>query len=390
MNGERDMKRVFIAAGGTAGHVITAISFVSSVLKKYPNTEIHFFIDGKGNARFSRQILQCVGDESKIHVINAVGYKKGFMGKLEFFRSFILGFAHSLFITLLKRPKVVVGFGGYASAPVIMAGKVLFCRAIIHEQNVIMGRANKFLAKFANKICLSVPLKEKEPDLRLKDKTVLTGLPLRNEFLLTKLSLNVNKKKKDIENHDKIISKTNSDKQDSLKIFVMGGTLNAPFLNTWLPSVLSKNPPLKKLNLKIAHHVWRYEVANVIAAYEDAGIKADIYSFIDDPWNKMKEADLIICRAGAATIYEIAFLQKPAVVVPMVHSADNHQFYNAQYFAQHNIFKIIEEKDLQRDEKLISLLSNKPQIKKMQEAYTDFSKLVHDGSGGMIDVINHL
>ena len=347
------VRKLYLIAGGTAGHVYTCLSFAKYVIKKYDSSGVFFITDVKGWHRFNKAITAVIKQENII-IIKSYGNHPGVKNKIKAILLNTLGFIQSLI--KIKNNSVIIGFGGYVTLPSILAGFILRGNIFLHEQNVILGLANRLCQKIAKLTMLSLPIKNKK-----KGSFIETGLPLREEFIT----------------HCPTISSS-----EDIKIVVMGGSLSAPFLNSWVPKSLGKLHLKNKL--KVIHHSGSAK-QEVEELYKKNGITAQVYEFLEKPWELLKNASLVICRGGAASLYEIASLQKPMVVVPFPKASNNHQLYNGLFFQNLGVAKVIEEKDENNSD--LILLCNTDTIKKMTKCY--HKKFFPDGSKNIYEIIDN-
>ncbi len=216
-------------------------------------------------------------------------------------------------------PSVVIGFGGYISFPGGFMSKVSGTKLVLHEQNSVAGMSNKLLSKIADKIFLAYP--------NALEKGEWIGNPLRQEFL-----------KED--NPDVRFS----NRKGSLKLLVVGGSLGAVALNAVVPKALAlieeENRPL------VIHQSGEKQIGKLTKNYEESGVKAELTPFIDNTAKAFADADIIVCRAGASTVTEIASIGAAAVFVPFPHAVDDHQTFNAKFLVDNGGGILIQEKEL--------------------------------------------
>lgn len=223
------------------------------------------------------------------------------------------------------QPDVVAGFGGYGAFPVVLAGLMLKIPTIIHEQNVVPGRANKWLARFVRKIAISFP--ETKKHLKV-ERVVITGCPTH-------------------------ISTTNFSRQKGLELFglkpgkftilVFGGSQGSHALNEiFLQTAKTLN---QKMDFQVIHVTGKKDLISVQNKYAEISCSAKVFDFINDMGEAYAASDLVIGRSGAATVTELAMFSKPAILIPYPH-AGGHQKENALIMVTRGLAEIIEEKDL--------------------------------------------
>ena len=241
-------------------------------------------------------------------------------------------------------PDVVIGAGGYITAPVLYAAHILKIPILIHEQNSIPGMSNKFIGKFANTICVSLP---NSINLFPKNKTVYTGNPRSEEII------NVKKK----------LKSTLGFNQDKKLVIVVMGSLGSTTMTKKIKELIPG------FNNK-AYQVLVITGKKYYDDYKDISVSENvkIISFMDDLINLMKDSDLIISRAGASTIAEITAIGLPAILVPSPYVTNNHQYKNAKELEDAGACFIVTEEEFSRDKiinKIDKIFDNKDQYDTM-------------------------
>jgi UDP-N-acetylglucosamine--N-acetylmuramyl-(pentapeptide) pyrophosphoryl-undecaprenol N-acetylglucosamine transferase len=295
--------RVLIAGGGTGGHLFPGIALAEEVLTRAPNRHDVLFV---GTARgLEAKVVPALG--YKLELIPVAGLKN--VGAARLVRALLLlpaAFLRSLRILQRYRPDVVVGVGGYASGPVVIAAWLLRVPTAIQEQNAYPGLTNRLLGRVAAHIFTAFPEAKKHFP---QAKVLQLGNPIRRQLLDNYLVSSV--------------------PHERFRLLVFGGSQGAHALNQtmlaaipYLASVLDK--------MEILHQTGEREVAEVREGYAKAGARAEVVEFIKDMSSAYARADAIVCRAGATTLAEITVAKKPAVLVPFAAAADNHQELNAR------------------------------------------------------------
>jgi UDP-N-acetylglucosamine--N-acetylmuramyl-(pentapeptide) pyrophosphoryl-undecaprenol N-acetylglucosamine transferase len=297
--------RLLIAGGGTGGHLFPGIAVAEEFLARNSANEVLFVGTERG---IEARLLPRLG--YRLQAISASGVKgQSPFAKLKSLGQLFYGYAQSRRILKEFCPDMVLGVGGYASAPVVLAARGLQIRRFIHEQNAIPGLTNKLLARFAEKVFISI---EEARTFFPAEKTLLTGNPLRKEIL------------SDVPSGQAVPREG-----EKLRLLVFGGSAGAHRINTTMIEALPYLEGLKE-RLLITHQTGENDLPEVRKAYEQAGFNADIYAFIDNMAAAYSSADLIVCRAGATTIAEVAACGKAAVFIPYPYAADDHQRRNAE------------------------------------------------------------
>lgn len=330
--------RVIISAGGTGGHIYPALSILKKIKEKEPDSEI-LYIGTKD--RMEAKIVPEAG--IPYEGVNVIGLKKD----LTIFKA---GFLFLRAISKCKKiikefnPDVVIGVGGYITAPVIYSAKKLGIKTIIHEQNSIPGKSNSFLEKYTDKILISLPGSKDY----FKGDVVLTGNPRSQEAYYAK---KMDKKELGLD----------SDKQ--LVLIVMGSLGSTTITNSLFEII----PKFKDKN---------YEVLIITGKdYYDKYPKSlpsnvKLLPFLNDLVRLLKNVDVMVTRAGASTIAEITAIGLPSILVPSPYVANNHQLFNAKELVKNNSALLLEEKDFNSEnliKKIDLLLTNSVLYKEISE-----------------------
>jgi len=304
---------VCLAAGGTGGHVMPAICLSDALIKG--GHKVRIITDKRGYGLIPDHLPQMV-----------ISAGSPFAGSLlnRVFASLRLmaGFAQSATSFIVRRPDLLVGFGGYPAAAPMLAGWCLRIPVLMHEQNAVIGRTNRMLSRFAKTLMLSWPATKGQPE---NIKTIVAGLPVRAAFS----SSNAGTRKK------------TGHKQLHLAVF--GGSLGASLFAAVIPEALAGLPDTLKAKLHVTHQVRTEQEQAVRQFYAEQGLQAETSSFFRNAGEIMSSCDLVICRSGAATVAEIACAGKPAVLIPFANALDNHQQANADQLASRGAAVVITE-----------------------------------------------
>ncbi len=313
-----------LIAGGTGGHIYPAIAILNEIKK---TNKIIFITDKRGYGYLSNDKTLLNQNNVEIFILNIISpFKKGFINKFKFLYLFIYSFIELLFFYYKYKPKIQLSFGGYATILPCLIGKLFFkIEYFIHEQNAIMGRANKVLEPFASKIFIPF-----DKVIRLKhiEKRIFSGTPIRKEI-------------KSI--------KTRKRTKDKLNILVFGGSLGSEFFSVSLVDSLINIDPNVKKKLNIFHQVINSKIKKVKQLYKINNIKFEVKSFFPNIQNYYKNTDLIICRAGGSTIAEILHLKIPCIIIPLKNSMDNHQVINSKIINTYKLGWVINENEFNSD-----------------------------------------
>lgn len=332
--------KIILAGGGTGGH-ITPIVAVKQALREIKMSNLELLWLGSHN-----------GPEKNIAKDEDINFKAIACGKIrryfswknfsDFFRV-IAGIFQAIIVIGKFRPKAIFAKGGYVSLPIVLAGWLCRVPIISHESDMVMGITNCLTSKLAQKICLGFPANNYDLP---KKKIIFTGTPVRKEFL-----------RKNFSN-----SKTKS-------ILIMGGSQGAHIINK---ASLEIMPAL----------VRRYQVFHIAGPTDYLRLKRELfnnwylYQYVNEEMSAiLKRADLVISRAGATSLAEIAVQGKPAIIVPYPAAAGNHQLINAQYYQKKEAIILIEQKNFSPNYllEMIDWLFLNPQ--KMQELEKNIARL---------------
>jgi UDP-N-acetylglucosamine--N-acetylmuramyl-(pentapeptide) pyrophosphoryl-undecaprenol N-acetylglucosamine transferase len=350
--------RIIIAGGGTLGHIYPGLTIADKLRQK---ANILFIGTTAG---IESNLIQKHGFEFKGIDIQAPKKKIKFIFKLT--KAILLS------IKYIKefKPDVIIGMGGYASLPVVLSGILFKIKTLIHEQNIIPGKANRLLAKFVDKIAIS--FEESKKYLPLK-KIVLTGNPVRIH------NGQINK--------DETLTKFGLDK-DKFTLLIFGGSKGAHKINEIMTQVINFLPK-DKIQIIWATGDKDYEEIKEISSKSTLKIVIDKF-FYDLP-ALYRIADLAIVRAGATTVAEIIICNLPAILIPYPYATDKHQEYNAKLLAEKKAGIMIKEYELSVEKltnTITELAKNPDKLKAMAENYQALK--INNATQNMINVIYSL
>lgn len=337
---------VMLAAGGTGGHLFPALALAQELKRR--GIVVDLITDMRGDRYGSnfpaRNIFQVpsatINGRSPVAAANTgLTLAKGVAKARQ-----IIGDIN---------PKVVIGFGGYPSLPPMLAARLRHVPTAIHEQNAVLGRANRFLARRVSAIATSFQ-GVKGIDVGSATKVRFTGNPVRDIVLEW--------------------SKENyvpPNASGPFQILIFGGSQGARFFSDTLPAVLATYPPEARAALRIVQQAREEDVARVEAAYAAAGIHAYVQAFFSNLPEAMAQAHLVIGRAGASTIAELTVMGRPSILVPLPNAIDNDQLNNARRLADAGGAVCIEQKDVTLERlatEIANLLEAPEKLVKMAEA----------------------
>lgn len=298
---------MIIAGGGTGGHLFPGMAIARAFLDRNAANRVLFVSAG---LEFEKKHLEREGfDHRTIAIAGIKG--KGKWAQIKGMMKIPGALAASFGIIRSFSPDMVLGMGGYSAGPVVMAARIKGIFTAICEQNILPGVTNRMLFKMVNRAYVSFP---DTRGLSSPGKTAFTGNPIRKE-LLSGYAAQMK------------TEKTQGEKS-GFTVLILGGSLGAHAINLAVMDAL----PLVKGETKISfiHQTGAADETRVKAAHEHHGFPHRAKAFIHDMASVYAAADLVICRAGATTVAEIAALGKPAIFIPYPFAADNHQVLNAQ------------------------------------------------------------
>ena len=310
--------RIAIAGGGTGGHLFPGIAIAEEFLKRDEKTGIIFIGTKKG---IESRLLDKFGYELKIIDIEGV-QGRGMMALVKGAYQIPKSIWQSRRILKHFDPDIVLGVGGYASGPAVLAAHFMNIPTAIAEQNAIPGVTNKILGNFADQIFVTY----EQTKLSFPEKKVIfSGNPVRASF--------------------SVPGGVRQKERAYRHLLIFGGSQGAEAINK---NVMEMLPLLQKVKdkIRITHQTGSRQLETVKGAYEQFGIQAHVTPFIVDMAGAYAESDLIICRAGATSLAEITAAGKAAILIPYPWAVNDHQLKNAQAMASEGAAVVIQEKEL--------------------------------------------
>ncbi len=351
--------RAIITGGGTVGHISPAVAIAEEILKKEPFSEVLFIVRAKGDE--NRLIINRGYPLKEIEIEGLNRKKPAKSLKLPY----IVLKAYSKAKKIIKefKPDIVIGTGGYVSLPVIKAANRLKIKTVLHESNAVLGLCSRLLYKGIDRLLLNIPVEDK----RINDdsKTILVGTPVLPDF----------KKLSRIEARKLLGIRSNE-----FLILSFGGSGGALVLNESIIA-LSDNPPSSDKRIIHIHGTGKKyydELKDKIKANQNSKYELRLIPYIDDMAKYILSADLVISRAGAITIAELASCGALAILIPSPNVTDNHQFKNAKVLSDKNAVILLEESELsaQRLQALIEeLLVSSEKASALRKNIKSFSGL---------------
>ena len=333
---------VILTAGGTGGHVYPAEALAEELEGR--GYRLMLVTDCRGKDNYKGRLGQI--PNRAVMCGSIVGRSKWF--KLKSLAKTCVGIVQAVGIILKDKPACVVGCGGYASFPASVAAILTGAELVIHEQNSVMSRTNRFLSRYATLIAKSFKKTKYAP---ARVKTVLTGMPVRANIVACS----------DREYNCPV-------KDEVLELLVLGGSQGAKVFGEVLPAAVKALPTKEQQRLKIFQQCRQGEEEMLEQAYEGAACAIEIRHFFEDMAGLYSKIHLIISRAGASSVSEIAVAGVPSVLVPLPTAADDHQSSNAAEIGEAKAGIVIRQKDftVEKVQQLLEdILSHPQQLAKM-------------------------
>ncbi|WP_029898297.1 undecaprenyldiphospho-muramoylpentapeptide beta-N-acetylglucosaminyltransferase [Desulfohalovibrio reitneri] len=314
------MNSLVLTTGGTGGHIFPALAVAEEVKARNPQARV-LFVGGRYGPE--GRLARAAGLEfAGLPVRGVLG--RG-MRAVAACAGLAAGLCRAAVLLRKARPQVVAGFGGYAGLCPVLAGALTGVPSAVHEQNSVPGAANKLLGKFVQKVFLTYP---DERGTFPKDKTVLTGNPVRGAI--------------------RALADEEPRRPDpgEPRLLVLGGSQGARALNQ---AAAASWPELRRLGVRVRHQAGPRHLEETRAAYAAHGGEQpeSVSAFIEDMAEAYRWADLVVCRAGATTLAELAVAGKPSVLVPFPQATHDHQTANAAFLQRAGAATLAPQDDLE-------------------------------------------
>lgn len=363
--------RYLVTGGGTGGHIYPALAIAMEIKKRDENAEILYVGTKKG---LESELVPKEGLDFR--TIRVEGMPRKF-NKESFIatKELIHGLFDSKKILKDYRPDVVIGTGGYVCGPVVFMANRMRIPTVIHEQNAFPGITNKILSRFVDKILIT--FEEARKYFKNRDNIYLTGNPIRNTIF------EVNK--------DKAYEKFDLDRNKSV-LLSFGGSGGQKKLNDSMYYFIENN---LDSDIQVVHVTGQRFYDEFMNRLKSDGINLPenirILPYLYDMPELLNITDLIITSAGAITLAEISSLGLPSILIPKGYTAENHQEYNANAFANNGASIVLLEKDLNGEllnNTILDTMNNKEKLKKMAESSSKMG--IRDAASKIVDIINEL
>jgi UDP-N-acetylglucosamine--N-acetylmuramyl-(pentapeptide) pyrophosphoryl-undecaprenol N-acetylglucosamine transferase len=294
---------IALAAGGTGGHVFPAEALADQLIARH--FRLALITDRRG------QTYGGTLGRLDTHRVSAGGFAgRGPLSKIRAMGELAVGILQARRLLKDLRPAAVVGFGGYASLPAMVAAIHLGLPTLIHEQNAVLGRANRLLAGRVRRIATAFATVAHTGSVA--DRAIQVGMPVRAAVAA-------------LAGRPYVAPTADG----TVRLLVLGGSQGARILSDVIPAALARLPEDLRRRLEVSQQCRPEDLDTVRRAYEGTGIRTELASFFDDVPERMAGAHLAIARSGASTVAELLVLGRPAILVPYPHAIDDHQRANA-------------------------------------------------------------
>jgi len=333
---------IIIMAGGTGGHVFPALAVAQYLAAK--EWDVSWIGTKRG---MESRVVPAQGIEMDWLAVEGLR-GKGLGAKVNNLSLLIKSLWQSYKILRKRKPDVVLGFGGYVAGPGGLVAYFMGIPLVIHEQNRVPGSTNRLLMNKANKVL------EAFPNSFLKSiGAIFSGNPLRGHFL---------------DFPEKQVWTDEAERE--FRILVVGGSQGAKVLNDVVPVALAKLE-----NIEIKHQTGTVSLEQVAKKYAELSVNAETVEFMTDIASAYQWADIVICRAGAMTVSEVAAAGLPAIFIPLPHAIDDHQTANAKYLVDAGAGILIAQSDFDEITLVMAIREMKESLKQMSEMAKKMAKL---------------
>jgi len=333
-------KRIVIMAGGTGGHVFPALAVAQLLAGK--DWQVSWLGTQKG-------LESRVVPENGIAIdwLSVAGVRgKGVLSKITAVFMLVKACFQAARILRQRKPAVVLGMGGFVAGPGGLVAKLLGIPLVIHEQNRVPGTTNRLLSRIADRVLEAFP-----GSFKKKVNAQCTGNPLRKQFL-------------------NLPDRQSKPEGTPVNILIVGGSQGAQILNECVPEAISK-----LTHVQIRHQTGSAMRDQVDSRYKALAINAEVDAFIGDMVSAYQWADLVICRAGAMTVSEVAAVGIPAIFVPLPGAIDDHQVANARYLTDTGAGRLLLQKDMNADSLAMAINEVLQQLDSMSRAAKQCARL---------------
>lgn len=295
-----------LAAGGTGGHVFPAEALARELLGR--GARVGLVTDKRGS-RFSSEL------GVPVYVVRASALSKNFFAKIFSIAKMGIGVLQAMALLRRLKPAAVIGFGGYPSIPLLYAASRMNVPIVLHEQNAILGRANRVMLPFSKFLAVAFPQILDMP-AHSKTRVIHTGNPVRPAFATFRAT-----------------PYPSFEEDGPIRLLVLGGSLGAQVFSQIIPKACALIPKNLRSRLFVTQQCRAIDTEITRAAFAGAGVEAELSPFLKDVPERMAEAHLIIGRAGGGAIAELTAIGRPSILVPFPHGHAGEQMKNAEALA---------------------------------------------------------
>lgn len=326
------IRRIMVAGGGTGGHLFPGLAVVEELRRRVPDLEVRFVGTARG---IEARILPKRGE--MLDLLEVTPLKgQGLGARIKSFGRVLPAMRNASALMRAFDPDLVLGVGGYASGPVLLAASLAGRPTAILEQNAHVGMTNRMLARFVDRAYLSFP---QTASIFGERKSRLTGNPVRHEFV----------------RHARLaLADPEGFESRARTVLVLGGSQGARKLNEEVPRALA-GARLASHGLQVVHQTGEAMRDQVESTYAGLGISARVVTFIDDMARAYSNAALVIARAGATTLAELCAIGRPSILIPFPFAADDHQAKNAEALQAQGAAICIREAELVAEELAVAV-----------------------------------
>lgn len=321
------IERIMVAGGGTGGHLFPGLAVVEELRRRVPGLEVRFVGTARG---IEARILPGRGEQ--LDLLKVTPLKgQGAGARLRSFARIPGAMKQASSMMRDFEPDLVLGVGGYASGPVLLAASISGRPTAVLEQNAHVGMTNRILSRFVDRAYISF---EQTEAVFGKAKSRFTGNPVRHEF---------------VEHARLALADPEGFESRARTVLVLGGSQGARKLNEDVPRALAR-AGLPGRGLRVVHQAGESMRDEVEATYQELGVPAKVVTFIDDMARAYSNAALVVARAGATTLAELCAIGRPSILVPFPFAADDHQAKNARALEEQGASVCIPESELEVEE----------------------------------------
>ncbi|WP_425362293.1 undecaprenyldiphospho-muramoylpentapeptide beta-N-acetylglucosaminyltransferase [Candidatus Tisiphia endosymbiont of Mystacides longicornis] len=356
------MKSIIVVGGGTAGHLFPAIALAEELVKR--GYKLHLITDVRCQ-KYLTEDLPLIP-----HIINFRLPPKGLFNKFKLLICLLFMIFKMLLLLVQVKPCVIIGFGGYPSAPPLIAAVLLRIPIVIYEQNCFIGKVNRLFLKWARRVALTY---EETKNYNIVDynKKLVIGNIVRDNVKKLKVKDNFS--------------------NDIFRILIFGGSQGAKVFSTLIPEAIKilvqSNPDIK---LHITQQAPPEDLDNIAKIYSELNIPHKVADFFYDMDQQYANQELVISRAGASTISELSYIGLPAIFIPLPFATENHQFYNAKALEDSGAGWCFEQNKIIAEklaDKLLVLIKNRDIL---ERASCELLKRKNDGSNILADTVEEI